>query len=442
MFEYVYLVREREFIRMNEHTYKIGKTKQENMKRINGYPKGTDVINYIKVDNCNNAEKELIQQFKINFKHMKEYGNEYFNGDIIKIKQLFKNIVEKYDIDIINKNIIMNDINNKNIIIKSVEDLYKNTDIEKIIIINLKYKTIISNLNMISGIILFKKTVLWKNINSYLTIEKYLDKYTNISYDNNFINEIYTKCYNNTQEKYIFKYYEFLIIHGINTIPCILDLKNKNIIKIEKNMNVIYNNTNNIIYYTLNDYNNTNLLKIKKILNSYVNSLHLNKFKELCKSIFIKNNNIIFEDEIMYNTNKQINILEYFDTYNLTMFLIYMSSLFLNVDNIDIYYPNDIKKMYNYDKYLTGKIRLIILFPFDDNEKKQMIENLKEITINIIIVNNKTKYDNYNKENLQKTLIDTFPYNKFRELDTLNNKSIKNIFENNLLSDMIWWCFE
>ena len=42
--EYIYLLQEREFIKTLENIYKIGKSKQENLKRIQNYPNGTELI--------------------------------------------------------------------------------------------------------------------------------------------------------------------------------------------------------------------------------------------------------------------------------------------------------------------------------------------------------------------------------------------------------------
>ena len=41
---FVYLAQTREFIRLNEYTYKIGKTEREPHKRLSEYPKGTRTI--------------------------------------------------------------------------------------------------------------------------------------------------------------------------------------------------------------------------------------------------------------------------------------------------------------------------------------------------------------------------------------------------------------
>ena len=61
--EYIYLVKEREFIRLNEPIYKLGKTKQKNNKRFNGYPKNSYIIIQLKCDDCDTTEKELLEIF-------------------------------------------------------------------------------------------------------------------------------------------------------------------------------------------------------------------------------------------------------------------------------------------------------------------------------------------------------------------------------------------
>ena len=49
--EFIYLLQEREFIKTKEPIYKIGKTKQEKIKRIKSYPNGSELLFYIV---CNN----------------------------------------------------------------------------------------------------------------------------------------------------------------------------------------------------------------------------------------------------------------------------------------------------------------------------------------------------------------------------------------------------
>ena len=87
--QYVYLIQEREFIKTSENIYKIGKSKQENNKRINQYPKQSKLILQILCDNCDELEKELIISFKNKYNHRKDIGNEYFEGDF---EDIIKNI--------------------------------------------------------------------------------------------------------------------------------------------------------------------------------------------------------------------------------------------------------------------------------------------------------------------------------------------------------------
>lgn len=89
---YVYLLQEREFIRLEEDTYKIGKTTQKPNSRLSGYPKGSKVIIFFEVDNCHEIEKQLIEEFDENFEHMSEYGREYYSGNLKEMKQLFGQI--------------------------------------------------------------------------------------------------------------------------------------------------------------------------------------------------------------------------------------------------------------------------------------------------------------------------------------------------------------
>jgi len=92
---YVYLIREREFVRTNEQTYKLGKTTQLPNSRLAGYPKGSEVILFIDVQNCHLVEKNLIEQFNDLYKQKKEYGREYYEGDLNNMKRTFFTVLEK-----------------------------------------------------------------------------------------------------------------------------------------------------------------------------------------------------------------------------------------------------------------------------------------------------------------------------------------------------------
>jgi hypothetical protein len=89
---FLYMIRPREFIRLKEQTFKIGKA-SDFMKRFCSYPKGSEVIccHPILVGSKDIAERELINAFKEAFVLKKEYGLEYFNGNVCEmIKKFFE----------------------------------------------------------------------------------------------------------------------------------------------------------------------------------------------------------------------------------------------------------------------------------------------------------------------------------------------------------------
>ena len=91
--EFIYLLQEREFIKTKEPIYKIGKTKQEKLKRIKSYPNGSELLFYIVCNNCDKIEKIIINKFKSHFIHKKEFGNEYFMGDYNSMIDTIYNII-------------------------------------------------------------------------------------------------------------------------------------------------------------------------------------------------------------------------------------------------------------------------------------------------------------------------------------------------------------
>jgi hypothetical protein len=99
IYNYIYLLQVREFIKTSESVYKIGKTKQNGLSRFNNYPKGSVLLLHIICSNCDSLEKDIIAKFKEKYKQRKDIGNEYFEGnyremiqDIIALVTLEKKI--------------------------------------------------------------------------------------------------------------------------------------------------------------------------------------------------------------------------------------------------------------------------------------------------------------------------------------------------------------
>lgn len=95
--DYVYVIKEREFIKTNEDIYKIGRTIKGHSKRVLQYPKGSLVLDIIKVPDAVLYEKEIKRVFNKKFIQRKDIGTEYFETTLIKLrKQLYK-IVDHLD---------------------------------------------------------------------------------------------------------------------------------------------------------------------------------------------------------------------------------------------------------------------------------------------------------------------------------------------------------
>lgn len=95
--QYIYIIREREFINSKEDVYKIGKTAQKNCKRTASYPKGSVVHCVLSVSNCELVEKILITEFTKRFKHRKDIGREYFEGNLTEMKKVVFSVLHEYE---------------------------------------------------------------------------------------------------------------------------------------------------------------------------------------------------------------------------------------------------------------------------------------------------------------------------------------------------------
>ena len=77
---YLYMIREREFKRLNEHVYKIGRSYHFE-KRFNSYPKDSEILACIFVQDQYKEERNLIKEFDTKFVQRSDIGREYYEGD-------------------------------------------------------------------------------------------------------------------------------------------------------------------------------------------------------------------------------------------------------------------------------------------------------------------------------------------------------------------------
>ena len=94
MTEYIYCLRETEFVISCKNIYKIGKTKQRNFKRFTQYPHGSEIKLVMEVIDCDAIEKKLIHACMEKFELYK--GNEYFHvDDYINIQTVIIDVVKE-----------------------------------------------------------------------------------------------------------------------------------------------------------------------------------------------------------------------------------------------------------------------------------------------------------------------------------------------------------
>lgn len=104
---FIYLLREREFIKTGENIYKIGKTTQLGLNRFNMYPSGSELLLHLVCENCHTLERKIMDLFGKKYKRRLDIGSEYYEGksssmisDIIRLLNFrCANTSEKQNID-------------------------------------------------------------------------------------------------------------------------------------------------------------------------------------------------------------------------------------------------------------------------------------------------------------------------------------------------------
>ena len=92
---YIYLLQEREFIKTNENIFKIGKTKQENLKRLGSYPIGSQLLFQMICYDCDTIVKQILLIFHEKYISQRDIGYEYFKGNYKEMIDDIYNCIKK-----------------------------------------------------------------------------------------------------------------------------------------------------------------------------------------------------------------------------------------------------------------------------------------------------------------------------------------------------------
>ena len=287
--EFIYLIKEREFIKTKELIYKIGKTKQENLQRIKSYPNGSILLLYIITNDCDKKEKLIIQKFKEHFIHKKDIGNEYFMGDYNHMINIILSIISNDELSNESSLIESSSLESSSLESSSLESS-SNDSLNNIVFFDYDNKIINFDNSHIIDIEFIKNDKLYY----YELFELYYNKL--FENDNNKIikktNKSYSKILTKTN-KWINKLDECIYRIIINNIAKNMKLFIE--INFKDDINDYNDNKDNIDYTDINYYNDI------------INIL----YKILCFLDFIikitsKNENLLFRD-----LNKYISIINY-----------------------------------------------------------------------------------------------------------------------------------
>ena len=193
---YIYILQEREY--KNTKIYKIGKTKQENLKRIRDYSKGTELMLQTNCFDCDELERTIIKLFTEKYILKQDIGSEYFEGDIDEMKT---DIFNECQLDLkLNKNNVSNISKPKTIDYnKRYEIIIKK--LNKITCKNIQetyFHTLLYNKYIDVGLHMFINDY-YNNVNGYKSVYKNVGLYMDNLYKNHIMNVClddvkYNKC--------------------------------------------------------------------------------------------------------------------------------------------------------------------------------------------------------------------------------------------------------
>jgi hypothetical protein len=99
---FIYVIKEREFMKTGENVFKIGRTTRSVNRRLREYPKGSKPYYFESVKNSVEIERLIIQRlvlFSDHFTRRIDIGSEYFEGNIQSIISAVKSVTCEINTD-------------------------------------------------------------------------------------------------------------------------------------------------------------------------------------------------------------------------------------------------------------------------------------------------------------------------------------------------------
>ena len=302
MSSYIYLLKEREFIKTNENIYKLGKTKQNNENRIKQYPKGSKLFLLKICYDCDKMENILLASFRKKFKQRKDIGREYFEGEYNDMIKNIENILNNFNIQNDNLNQDMENDNDNIFIFDTYEKIINFSNIKKIVT---THKT------KLNGFLKFQNTA-WRKIKDIdddnfnhsqdEDLEGFLENNLPFKYDFEQIKkDVLKNCYDKKAKIYKLKYNEYVI--GFSSSKKLyynlFDLMNFEIYDLPFDNDKIITNSRKYSLIYMNTDKNININIINDIFMIFLNNNEhlIERFKSLCLNSLVKfKNTFVFID--------------------------------------------------------------------------------------------------------------------------------------------------
>jgi hypothetical protein len=356
MTEYIYLLYEREFIKTKEPIYKIGKSKQENLKRIINYPNGTILLYQICCLNCDIIERELIKIFKNKYKYEKDIGYEYFSGNYKNMINDIHNYITNNENDEIECKDQANDDDYCDYNIDTFQKYNKITN-------NKIKKIIITNKNTLEGYLLLDNSDLWLIIDKYNANKEtdYINKLLKLySIENNLfkydydliVKDICKLHFNKTPEILILNYNMYLTSYGY-----IINSKTQELTNINQYNDKLLFNKNVVDLPYINNFDNIDISfvdsYIKFILDNNVNIYK--DYKQLCYNVIVEQK---YDIKIKSYSNSFIFLFRWL--YYLLKRLNPSYTIYTNIDKLPTKYDNNIRLILLHypNNYKVGNAKL------------------------------------------------------------------------------------
>ena len=280
---YIYLLKEREFLKTKEEILKVGMTTKLNHERFNQYPKGSLLLFQMICKDSKKIEKNVLKKFRNIFKQRKDIGNEYFEGDYklmidiiyILIKEEVKEdkkVVNEYKEEFNESKEEFNEYEEEFNESEEDEEIYEITTYEEWKKYNEISKIIITNRNKCEGYLRFNGTC-WRRL---------YDK-SRVDWDDNYMEELSGYIEYNKKEVYkmVFPRNELLSYREMLSVVYTYQNKLTNeiisydaYIKISGNNNVNYEKIKNEEYKFIHTK-----YEVNKILEDIVNKCYVEDYE-------------------------------------------------------------------------------------------------------------------------------------------------------------------